>query len=533
MHLAQGLLCLTTALTPYCCCRPAEDYCLKLFNNVLTSAQTEARTISRTTSRSSLTGSSSQQLFDYEECPEPFEPVTPEQQPAAASGLPDGPEVADPAAAGSSGSSNENGRSSTDSSPSSSDSSRQRYSYTGQQQPLASALAGKGSRSRSGKRQLSFAHPLHETLDSDTAAADAASTAAGIGLSPLGLPCVAACATSSPAGSSSSVTSSLKLRVKQQQQPTPGVGWAQQQQQLDEEEQQQPSSPSSGSLYSEGSLSSTRSWTLLAYLPDVFARSFSSRSFSSWSSSSSSSSSSREPSDSGMTAEAAEDVFASWGMRHARSTVDLTQGLNLSDDGSSSSGSSSSLCNMDDLEAAATFFTGVGGLQDEECTEQQQRQHEDQQHHEQQAGMRRSVSSASLTIFNQGHKKLLQPLRATTSTSGSLSLVSSLLPSMRKMVSAGRSVVSVASSITEKALNVPLDVLEVGLIKALKPPMYQPVGQQWILSATGLVPQQQEMSQYPRHVHDVFWHKELMLVAFREHSIGFYKHRLLKQASRR
>jgi hypothetical protein len=227
-----------------------------------------------------------------------------------------------------------------------------------------------------------------------------------------------------------------------------------------------------------------------------------------------------------MTAEAAEDVFASWGVRHARSTMDLTQGLGLSDDGSSSSGSSSSLCNMDDLEAAATFFTGVGGLQDEE---QQQLQHHDAH----QAGMRRSASSASLTIFNQSHTQLLAPARAAGGISDSLSLVSSLLPSMRKMVTAGRTVVNAASCIREKAFNVPLDVLEVGLIKALKPPMYQPVGQQWILSATGLVPQQQEIQQYPRHVHDVFWHKELMLVAFREHSIGFYKHRLLKQASRR
>jgi hypothetical protein len=239
-----------------------------------------------------------------------------------------------------------------------------------------------------------------------------------------------------------------------------------------------------------------------------------------------------------MTAEAAEDVFASWGMRHARSTMDLTQGMNLSDDGSCSSGSSSNLCGMDDLEAAATFFTGVGGLQDEEQQAQQQQQHGEEtphaQHaqHEQHSGLRRSVSSASLTIFNQGHRKLMQPLRAS-GVSDSLSLVSSLLPSMRKVVSAGRTVVNAASCITEKAFNVPLDVLEVGLIKALKPPMYQPVGQQWILSATGLVPQQQEITAYPRHVHDVYWHKELMLVAFREHSIGFYKHRLLKQASRR
>jgi hypothetical protein len=262
----------------------------------------------------------------------------------------------------------------------------------------------------------------------------------------------------------------------------------------------------------------------------MFARSFSSRSFSSWGSGSS-----RDSSDSGMTAEAAEDVFASWGMRHARSTMDLTQGLNLSDDGSCSSGSSSNLCGMDDLEAAATFFTGVGGLQDEEQQQGHQQQHgEETQHaqHTQQGGMRRSVSSASLAIFSHGHRKLMQPLRASA-VSDSLSLVSSLLPSMRKVASAGRTVVNAASNITGKAFNVPLDVLEAGLIKALKPPMYQPVGQQWILSATGLVPQQQEITQYPRHVHDVFWHKELMLVAFREHSINFYKHRLLKQASRR
>jgi hypothetical protein len=263
----------------------------------------------------------------------------------------------------------------------------------------------------------------------------------------------------------------------------------------------------------------------------MFARSFSSRSFSSWGSNS-------DSGESGMTAEAAEDVFASWGMRHARSTMDLTQGMNLSDDGSCSSGSSSNLCGMDDLEAAATFFTGVAGLQDEAQQGQQQQQQqqdgEETHHaqHEHHGGLRRSVSSASLTIFNQGHRKLMQPLRAS-GVSDSLSLVSSLLPSMRKVVSAGRTVAKAASCITEKALNVPLDVLEVGLIKALKPPMYQPVGQQWILSATGLVPQQQEITAYPRHVHDVYWHKELMLVAFREHSIGFYKHRLLKQASRR
>ncbi|KAF6261025.1 hypothetical protein COO60DRAFT_1700004 [Scenedesmus sp. NREL 46B-D3] len=514
-----------------------EDYCLKLFNNVLTSAQPEARTISRTTSKNSLTGSSSQQLLcEYEEeCPEPYQPAPVEAaaigcvvlEPAAASDMADSLPTGLATAADTSGS-DESGRSSTDS-------SSQRYSYTGQQQPLASALAGKGARSRSGKRQLSFAHPLHKTLDND-AAAGAASTAAeppGDGLPPQGLLYVAAACASSSAAGPSRVASSLQCKMK----PAPGSSWAQQQQQQqDKNDEQQPSSPSSASLYSEGSLSSTRSWTLRAYLPDMLARSFSTRSFSSWSSSSSC-----DSIDSGMTAQAAEDVFASWGMRHARSAMDLTQALNLSDDGSSSSsGSSSSLCGMDDLEAAATFFTGMAGLQDggqqQQPQQQGDQQHSDgkqqQQQQQQQGGMVRSTSSASLIIFNRGHRKLLQPLRSP-GVRGSLSMVSSLLPSMRKVVSAGRTVVKAASCVTEKALNVPLDVLEVGLIRALKPPMYQPVGQQWILSATGLVPQQQEISQYPRHVHDVFWHKELLLVAFREHSIGFYKHRLLKQASRR
>jgi hypothetical protein len=63
--------------------------------------------------------------------------------------------------------------------------------------------------------------------------------------------------------------------------------------------------------------------------------------------------------------------------------------------------------------------------------------------------------------------------------------------------------------------------------------MYCSVGQQWVLTSTGLLPQEHPIEQYSQYPWDVFWHKELAMVAFRQHSINFYKHRLLKQARRR
>eukprot|EP00775_Hariotina_reticulata_P005326 gene5326-5562_t len=134
----------------------------------------------------------------------------------------------------------------------------------------------------------------------------------------------------------------------------------------------------------------------------------------------------------------------------------------------------------------------------------------------------------------KAHKRVLQPLAYAAQLPGSsLSLVSSLLPSRRTTRTMSKVALRAASAVSDRALSIPLAVLESGLIRALKPPMYQPVGQQWVLSVTGLVPQSQPITQYPRHVHDVFWHKELVMVAFREHSIVFYKQRLLQQARRR
>jgi hypothetical protein len=183
---------------------------------------------------------------------------------------------------------------------------------------------------------------------------------------------------------------------------------------------------------------------------------------------------------------------------------------------------------MDTLRAAAGQESGTGS----------------RRHPQQQApgagsaprrGLRRSVSSASMRIYEAGHAKLLEPLSDTLRLGGasSLALVSALLPSVRKVAAAKRAIVSGAASIADRAFNVPLSAFEAYLIRALKPPMYQPTGQQWILSATGLVPQHQPIHMYPKHVHDVFWHKELAWMAFKEHSVVFYKRRLLQQASRR
>jgi hypothetical protein len=198
-------------------------------------------------------------------------------------------------------------------------------------------------------------------------------------------------------------------------------------------------------------------------------------------------------------------------MRHAKSAVDLSA-CSLSDSRSTTSAT------LDDgvLAGAAggAAQLGVGSAAAGAGAQ----------------GLRRSLTSASLmSLGGKSPQKLLTSLKLTSS----LAMVGALLPSLRAMVHASRAVLNKASSIKEAAFNVPLSVFEAGLIKALKPPMYKPVGQQWILSATGLVPQQQPIHMYPKHLSDVYWHKDLALVAFREHSIVFYKSRLLQQARRR
>jgi hypothetical protein len=202
-------------------------------------------------------------------------------------------------------------------------------------------------------------------------------------------------------------------------------------------------------------------------------------------------------------------------MRHAKSAVDLSV-CSLSDSITTTSSSITTSATLDD-----SVLTGAaGGAAQLGMGSAAARAR----------GLRRSLTSASLkSLGGTSPQTFLTSLKLTSS----LAMVGSLLPSLRGMVHASRAVLNKASSIKEAAFNVPLSVFEAGLIKALKPPMYKPVGQQWILSATGLVPQQQPIHMYPKHLSDVYWHKELALVAFREHSIVFYKARLLQQARRR
>jgi len=104
---------------------------------------------------------------------------------------------------------------------------------------------------------------------------------------------------------------------------------------------------------------------------------------------------------------------------------------------------------------------------------------------------------------------------------------------VRGAVVTGRAAVAVTKTAADKTLNLPLDVVEAGLIQLLKPPMYKAVGQQWVLTSTGLLSQQQPLGSYPCYSWDVFWHKDLTYVVFKQHSICFYKHRLIKHAHRR
>jgi hypothetical protein len=327
-----------------------------------------------------------------------------------------------------------------------------------------------------------------------------------------------------------------------------------------------PSSPSCASLSSLSSLNSTRSWTLLAYLPDVLIRTFSS----STGSTGSSLDDILSPgsSDGGCPHAAADAIAAaiagaaaasvapppaaalplgtgpfssslnssgssnssvknSFGLRHAKSSVDLSiSSLTDSPRCAQVSSSSSTMACLDDA-ALGVQARGLGGVCAAGATAHLGRAL--QQGSGPHRGLRRSATSASLNALTRTSQKLLSPLKI----SSSLSVVGALLPSLRSIAHASRAVLRTASNVKEAAFNVPLSVFEAGLIKALKPPMYKPVGQQWILSATGLVPQAQPIYMYPKHVHDVYWHKDLALMAFKEHSIVFYKTRLLQQASRR
>eukprot|EP00878_Enallax_costatus_P038016 GHUV01043142.1.p1 GENE.GHUV01043142.1~~GHUV01043142.1.p1 ORF type:complete len:567 (+),score=178.17 GHUV01043142.1:199-1899(+) len=551
----------------------AEDYCLNLFNNVLTSApQIESKSPSKTPSASRLFRATRMQT-EYSEPQEPSEDPIPEAtlDPTA---LPI-PLVAPACEHRASISGASDLSSSTPTS-----SSRGSYSYTGTpQQPLVSAMAGKSPGKLRSKRQLCFAEPLNQGLEGGSnsslgSSADSDLSAVGPAINRADV-------------AAASSTSSWAAAV---------------------DSKSMPRSPSGASLVSQGSSSSARSWTLFAYLPESLTRtldSWSSRSRCDSSSSGSSSGSNSsdtdlyEPfsgwgmrhthstldlscglslssgaSDSGdstLTGElddlaapfvsynsspcpGVNEPFSGWGMRHTHSTLDLSCGLSLSS-GASDSGDSTLTGELDDLAAPFVSYNsspcpGVKQQQldptcqtvidtDSACTSDesgagsQDKQHLQALQKDRKAALRKSFSSASLTILSQGHNKLLQPLSSAFKATDSLSVVSSLLPSMRTVVGASRVVVNAAHTVGEKAFNVPLGALEAGLIRALKPPMYEPVGQQWILSATGLVPQHQPVHQYPKHVSDVYWHKELMLVAFKEHSIVFYKRRLLQQASRR
>jgi hypothetical protein len=222
---------------------------------------------------------------------------------------------------------------------------------------------------------------------------------------------------------------------------------------------------------------------------------------------------------------------SSFGLRHAKSSIDLSiSSLTDSPRCNTNSSSSSTMACLDD-SALAVQSRGLGGVCAAGATAHLSRGMQQQSNVGSAAhrGLRRSATSASLNALTRHSQKLLSPLKI----SNSLAVVGALLPSLRSIAHASRAVMRTASNVKEAAFNVPLSVFEAGLIKALKPPMYKPVGQQWILSATGLVPQAQPIYMYPKHVHDVYWHKDLALMAFKEHSIVFYKTRLLQQASRR
>lgn len=400
-------------------------------------------------------------------------------------------------------------------------SSRASYSSSStSQQPLVSAMAGRSPGKLRSKRQLCFAEPLQQSI-----VGSRNSTLESTGDSDLGA--VRPAVSTGDCAAASGTTS-----------------WSHDGSQ----------SPTGASLRSQGSGSSTRSWTLFAYLPATLTRSLDS-----WSSSNSMSS--RRDSSSGGSCSGSADSntdlyepFSGWGMRHAGSSMDISCGLSLSSGGSDSSDSTLT-DDLDDLAAPFVSYNSSPCLNSKQpcanpirqavstsqlaCTSNEPDAQPKDKHQLQalqenrKAVLRKSFSSASLAILSQGHRKLLQPLSLAFKATDSLSSVSSWLPSTRAALVASRVIANAAYKVGEKAFNVPLGALEAGLIRALRPPMYEPVGQQWILSATGLVPQHQPVHQYPKHVSDVYWHKDLTLVAFKEHSIVFYKRRLLQQASRR
>lgn len=578
-----------TLCFPHC----AEDYCLNLFNNVLTSANTAERyTLSRTNSKASMHESSSATRLsdDADEepcCAEPLGPYTTDSMQDSLAGTAEpqsdstleekqpllcgmGSSDATAAAASTSSSSGGGG----DITCSSGLPPRHR-AQSGAQQPLVSALAG--TRRKHRKQQLSFALPGDKTP------------------APNAIIAAAAAATSAPVAPPSPAAAEGKAAADTRRQPVAPAACSNGLPPLyvdtgswNELRSALPASPSCASLSSLSSLNSTRSWTLMAYLPDVLIRTFSNGSSGSSSDGDASNSSSRASSDGGCpdaTADAIAAMFAGpevvpaappaaaaaeaaaaavdaaadvtsvgqveltapaaaviagrrhsssngFGMRHAKSAVDLSV-CSLSDSSTSSSSSSSCGGGSSSLDGSSLFgprpLTAAAAAAAAGATEQMSLQLQQGSAAARARGLRRSVTSASLTTLTQSSGRLLAPLKLTSS----LAMVGSLLPSLRAVVHASRAVRNTVSSIKEAAFNVPLSVFEAGLIKALKPPMYKPVGQQWILSATGLVPQQQPIYMYPKHVSDVYWHKELALVAFREHSIVFYKTRLLQQARRR
>lgn len=549
-----------------------EDYCLNLFNNVLTSANTAERyTLSRTNSKASMLESSSvTRLADEPEaetcCPDPLGLFTPaDSMPDSLAGMSSDSSTATASSAGVSSTSTSNNSSGGAGCPPA------RYSYQpGVQQPLVSALAG--TRRKQKKQQLSFALPADQKapLPAASAAVAVAAVAAA-----SGTPAVAAAAVVEelPRPPAVSVTCSQPAGMPAGLFVDTG-SWSEFRDVL-------PGSPSCASLSSLSSLNSTRSWTLMAYLPEVLIRTFSNTSSASSSGDGDASNSSSRASSDGGCPDAAADAIAAmfagpdvarasipspppapcaaavdaamlpqaaggvelsaplaaviagrrhsssngFGLRHAKSAVDLSV-CSLSEDISAAPAASSSSQDDSALPVPTTLAAAAGAAA-AECSSSLPLQQGSTAARAR--GLRRSATSASLKALTESSGKLLAPLKL----SSSLAMVSSLLPSLRGVVHASRAVLNTASSIKDAAFNVPLSVFEAGLIKALKPPMYKPVGQQWILSATGLVPQQHPIYTYPKHVSDVFWHKDLALLAFKEHSIMFYKARLLQQARRR
>jgi hypothetical protein len=295
-----------------------------------------------------------------------------------------------------------------------------------------------------------------------------------------------------------------------------------------------PSMTSLSAASAANSTSSSSSWRVLAYLPTMLTRSLSYSSLASWGSAAGAASIPLSRCESGE----APELGTAAAPTSSKGGTGFTVGGTSSKGGASSS-RCSSLAGANSHSMVTRSKSSSALVPSPSSTP----------HLQQQQQQCLSVDSAVGVVLSlQGHRGSLlgnQVELHMRSSSALLRLLPSfgslaaaaqqrvLTAALRVLLSASSSVLGLAKGLVDRALNVPLDVVEKGLIAVLRPPMYCSVGQQWVLTSTGLLPQEHPIEQYTQYPWDVFWHKELAMVAFRQHSINFYKHRLLKQASRR